>query len=438
MTVLAPHRLLTSAFDEIAAGFGDGPAIGALVRGQLSRRKALLLSLARELDELPVGADTRRRFTAACDLLGRLEAEAPDAVTGRDGALRHPYLEVWGVDTLRVLRQRRGDAGRPDLDARLGYLTGVATVAALRAGAAVELDVVLPSRGLPLPGLGRTEPAGPGGARLRTDGATLTVVSDGGRSLGIVPARLLRDAPHPVRLEDTDPYRDTFGQPVAEPTDDAGATTWRTTLRQAWELIGTEHPAYLPGLTAGLLSVTPLAPTADSDASAAARRAFGAIATVLPPTPARLAVLLIHEFQHVKLGALEDLVTLFDASDTRLHYAPWRPDPRPLPNLVQGTYAHLGVTDFWRVHRHSAGTDAAFATRQFARWRTQTARAIDVIAASPALTDEGRRFTAAMAATMAPWLEEPVPAADSRAAEQAARRHREQWESARRSASAGP
>ena len=43
------------------------------------------------------------------------------------------------------------------------------------------------------------------------------------------------------------------------------------------------------------------------DISAAARQAFGAVGVALPADPVTLALLLIHEFQHVKLGAVLDL-----------------------------------------------------------------------------------------------------------------------------------
>jgi uncharacterized protein len=171
-------------------------------------------------------------------------------------------------------------------------------------------------------------------------------------------------------------------------------------------LISAHHARYLPGLAVGLSSITPLAPQpAGADASATSRHAFGAIATVLPPTTARLALLLIHEFQHAKLGGLMDLVPLHDDSDNRLYPAPWRPDPRPLGALLQGAYAHLGVADFWRLHRFSAGSAAAAQSAQehFSRWRAHTASVVDVLLRSSALTSDGRRFVTAMATTVESW-----------------------------------
>ena len=120
----------------------------------------------------------------------------------------------------------------------------------------------------------------------------------------------------------------------------------------AWPLIGQDYPAYAGGLAAGLGVLLPLANDVPGrDISAAARPAFGAVGAALPADGAALALLLIHEFQHVKLGAVLDLYDLCDPEDRRLYYAPWRDDPRPLEPLLQGALrAPAGVTDFWRVH----------------------------------------------------------------------------------------
>src|SRR5262249_52474723 len=130
---------------------------------------------------------------------------------------------------------------------------------------------------------------------------------------------------------------------------------WQHRFGDAWAQIQQEHAAYAPGLAAGLRTVMPLAAVrAGKEVSATARHAFGAVAVALPASPATLALLMIHEFQHVKLGAVLDLYDLFDSADTRLFNAPWRDDPRPLEGLLQGTYAHIAVTDFWRARRNAA------------------------------------------------------------------------------------
>jgi uncharacterized protein len=142
-----------------------------------------------------------------------------------------------------------------------------------------------------------------------------------------------------------------------------------------------------------------------------------------------LALLIIHEFQHVKLGALIDMFDLYDRAERRLFFAPWRADPRPLVGLLQGTYAHIGVTDYWRLRRHQvAGSDASDAAGLFARWRMMTAEAIGTLAESGALTALGTRFVHGMRATVQPWLDEPVPASAEEAARRWAAERRETWE----------
>jgi uncharacterized protein len=169
-------------------------------------------------------------------------------------------------------------------------------------------------------------------------------------------------------------------------------------------------------------------PSSDNDVSATARDAYGAIGLALPADGPTLALLLIHEYQHAKLGALLDLYDFYDAEDRRLFYAPWRDDPRPLGALYQGTYAHLAVTDYWRARRHDAPVAArAAAEANFVRWRTQTAEAVQVLLGSESLTALGARFARGMGETLAPWLEEPVGSQAARAARRMARDHRAEW-----------
>ena len=112
-----------------------------------------------------------------------------------------------------------------------------------------------------------------------------------------------------------------------------------------------------------------------------------------------------------------------------MFFAPWREDPRPLGALLQGTYAHIAVTDYWRVRRHLVtGPDALAAAELFARWRMMTAEAIETLAGSGALTPLGARFVDGMRATVEPWLGEPVPDAAAAAARRWAAERREAWQ----------
>jgi len=156
------------------------------------------------------------------------------------------------------------------------------------------------------------------------------------------------------------------------------------------KLITEVRQAIWPQAAAGLTAIMPLtAGDAGREVSAAARHAFGAVAAALPADYAYLALFLIHEFQHVKLGVL-DMFDLFDPDDHRLCQVAWREDPRPLEGVLQGTYAQVAVTDFWRTHRHIAeGPAARAAHAQFARWRAATAAALETWpAAAPVLIRE--------------------------------------------------
>ena len=255
-------------------------------------------------------------------------------------------------------------------------------------------------------------------------------LNDAETELDWQPVRELRSGGFAVRLEDTDPYRDCHQWPAAPRLPEEDAARWQERFEVAWQLIESEYPVYAAGIEAGLSTLMPLVSAPEGrDISAAARQAFGAVGVALPDDGETLAQLLIHEFQHVKLGAVIDLFELYDPADRRLFYAPWRDDPRPLPALLQGTYAHIGVTDYWRARRHRAkGVDAVTAAERFARWRVLTAEAIETLAGSGALTDLGGRFVARMRATVEPWLGEQVDAAAAGAAKRWAAERRDAWE----------
>ena len=216
------------------------------------------------------------------------------------------------------------------------------------------------------------------------------------------PVRALAAPGIRVALEDTDPYRDCHQWPASPRLTDEEFAEWQRGFALAWREIQTHHPAYAPALATGLTTLMPMtAGPAGSDVSAAARHGFGAIGTALPGDPVTLALLLMHEFQHVKLGAVLDLYDLFDPDDKRLYHAPWRKDPRPLEGLLQGTYAHLAVSEFWRVRAGLGEHDQAEAAERYEHWRAHTAAAIETLANSDSLTPLGMRFADAMRTAIA-------------------------------------
>ncbi|MEV4613813.1 FxsB family cyclophane-forming radical SAM/SPASM peptide maturase [Kitasatospora sp. NPDC049258] len=414
--------VLTEAqLDELALGHGSGETVRALAAAQLGLTRRLVAAVAAGR---PAGAEAWR-------LLTELDTKAPRAL---DAALAHPYVRAWAARCLQ------GGAEPPGAD--LGTLAEIAAAAGLRAGLDFELALPVRRGAVHLPGLGLVRVAGAGTARLVGDAEGFTVRADG-------PAvRIGWDTPdggpwQPVRriglaggwtvaLEDTDPQRDSHQWPVTGRLAEPELLGWGGALQEAWELIRRDLPGYAPGIQAALGTITPLAAgAAEGDVSAAGRQAFGAVGIARPTTAPVLALLIAHEFQHVKLGAVLDFHDLYDPAEDRLFHAPWRPDPRPLEGLLQGTYAHLAVTEFWvgRVRAYDGlRSEAAEAARvQLATWRRHTVDSVAALVDSGSLTPLGERFAAGMRASAEPWLELPVGPAAERRARAAAAENRAAW-----------
>lgn len=434
----APHRhhLSEPAFAALASGYGGAEEIRQLMAGQETVRRRLLAEVLR------AARGSRAHAEAAASLI-ELDTAAPQAL---GTVLAHPYTRAWAVRCAEALR------GAADATADLDHINGLALAAAYHAGVDARFDLTVRDGAVHLPTLGAALFPGQDKVTAANEGRTLTFTAAtgdaGAGSFSIEPGSPAADAHtaqwqavrvfeacgYRVRLEDTDPYRDCHNWTPDKRLSDERARRWQDFFAEAVALIGAHYPAYDEAMRTGLNTLMPIAPQGGrGDASAAARQAFGSVGAALPATPAALALLLIHEFQHIKLGAMLDLFDLFDKSDTaRRHYAPWRPDPRPLEGLLQGAYAHIGVTEYWRVRRRRAATEAEQrqAEAQFARWRVHTAEAMDVLLKSGSLTALGTRLVEAMRETVTPWCDEPVGPAALHAAHEASRSHRAAYEAA--------
>jgi uncharacterized protein len=410
------HTLPGEEFDAIAAGYGGRTAMTHLIEAERSIPRALLRLLRERAD-----GHGSELFLAGWRLLAALDKGSAAAA---NEVLGSPYVRVWAEQCLRAAASQ-ADGGSPRQAAEaadLGHLASIAVSAAIRAGALAEVDVPIRAGHVHLPTLGRLRVGSAGTATVAADDAGFEVRAPSGKwrvdadGRDAVPewepVRDLRAGQLSVRLEDTDPYRDCHQWPVAPRLPEASAAAWQDQFAIAWDLIERDYGGYAPGLAAGLSTIMPLANDVPGrEISAAARPAFGAVGAALPADGETLALLLIHEFQHVKLGAVLDLFDLCEAVPGQRFYVLWRDDARPIEPVLQGTYAHIGVTDYWRVRRHQvAGPAAAEAVEQFARWRLATAEAIDTLARSGALTSLGDRFIARMRGTVEPWLAEAVPA----------------------------
>jgi uncharacterized protein len=415
------HTISDTDFRDLATGFGGAGAVSELIKAEESLRRALVAAVYQGGSTSAAVPETARQgLRDAWTVLAAVDQSQPGVL---NEVLGHPYVRVWAVRCLEQLRQPvpadgpgAGPRPSPGLARDLGHLGAIAAVAAVRASAPAKVAVPVLDGAVHLPVLGRlvleteatAEASHPDGGRVAivvVDGGalgiqvgdhswTLDIASQENQSPHWEPVRKIRAPGICVAVEDTDPYRDCHQWPAAPRLSDAEFARWDQSFRDAWRTIQTDHAAYAPALAAGLSMLMPLQPGPEGrDISAAARQAFGAVGVARPADPVTLALLLIHEFQHVKLGAILDLYDLFDAGDTRLYHAPWRDDPRPFEGLFQGTYAHLAVSEFWRVRAQAeTGTAAAEASQRYERWHAHTRDAIETLAGSGSLTPLGVRF----------------------------------------------
>lgn len=425
------HKLSDRDFRELAAGYGSGAAVGQLIDAQRTLRRALLGAVYRAAaGAAAAGGPVRETLRTAWTVLTAADRERPEAL---DLVLAHPYVRVWAARCLEQLRAAgpgadSGPADSAGLAADLGHLAAIAAATVIRAGERADITVPVTHGAIHLPTLGRLV-VGAGGsgqpraAVLAADGKAVSIrigpdswelttadllsgepcaagtFGDGG-SVGWQPVRTLTAPGISVALEDTDPYRDCHQWPAAARLTDAEARQWQRRFADAWREIARDHPGYAPAIAAGLTVLMPMAPAPQGrDVSATARHAFGAVGAALPVDATTLALLIMHEFQHVKLGAILDLYDLYDRADRKLYHAPWRDDMRPLEGLLQGTYAHLAVSAYWHTRQKvTSGAEAQAAGERFAFWQAHTRDAVEALANSGSMTLLGMRFVAAMRA----------------------------------------
>jgi hypothetical protein len=232
-----------------------------------------------------------------------------------------------------------------------------------------------------------------------------------------------------VWLDDLDPFRD-FADPVPpDRLDASGRQGWRDLLAAAWKIICDDQPKVAAALAAGVRSIVPL-PDAEGwdNRSASTGEAFGSIMLSPPSDPTSLAVSLVHEFQHIKLGGLMHLLTLTADDEAPTLYAPWRDDPRPLGGLTQGAYAFLGIATFWRSHRNNlVGPKGQLAAFEYAYAREQTREALDILRASEILSPLGREFLDRMHEHLVSWLDDEISPSVMELVRMVADGHRAGW-----------
>ncbi|MEV4128158.1 HEXXH motif domain-containing protein [Nocardia sp. NPDC049707] len=361
--------------------------------------------------------------------------------------LAYPNTGAWLAHCLQRIRSAGAalDGIWPDL----GYLGWLTAAVLVEVGAPTHTAVVVRAGQVMLPtvglaqvaaageyGLGRLYVRGTGSISIEFEGTTLNIVDTAcWEQPGWRPLERIRlvDNGFEVIVDDLDPFRE-FNDPSGSAPADSRLPQlsrdqlrdWREAFATAWVLMERDHPGYAKPLSVGLRSFVPLtAEPISPSTSRTSYNSFGCIAASSTRSAHQMALTLIHEFQHAKLGAFTDMVELYEDDPRERFYAPWRDDPRPIEWLLQGMYAHLGVTDFWRAERLRTRSELAHV--EFARWRTQVHRSIAEILESGVLTMAGTEFVHAAAKTLRPWLDEEVTDSAAFIADEAASGHWVAW-----------
>ncbi|WP_395573385.1 aKG-HExxH-type peptide beta-hydroxylase [Streptomyces sp. BK79] len=477
---------------ELARTEGSPDTLALLARDQDTRRLLVLravLDAAEAADRSLCTAGQKARLRADWELLTEADRTAPGPLAHHRGhrpltpgrgadtpardRLFHPLTGPWARSCLRGLGSGPEAGGEPVSEERvrrlgrdLAHFSAIAAVAAAVAGIPFTTRLTARAGVLTLPSLGALHTAESGDVpvdvacadgrlTLRQAGAAdVTVHLERGTgawsgALAWTPAHALPgltpSAP-PVPLDDLDPYRELPAGPrhgnLSAPLalDDAERKRWL----QAWSgtavalRSGGAHRLAEAG--ALLRCLVPLEMPSDVGAgrgscSATRREAFGALLSSTPPDPVTFAATLVHELQHAKLAAVSDLVTLHRAGPEARYFAPWRPDPRPYDGLLQGTYSHLAMADFFqRRALVTALAEREWAWAQHARYRAQVGAALPALVGSPDLTVRGRRFVDGMAAAYERMAEHPAPRGHTARARAYVRSARALWTQRRASA----
>ncbi|MFD7229559.1 aKG-HExxH-type peptide beta-hydroxylase [Streptomyces sp. NPDC059881] len=363
MTTAAPHTIPRRTFLALARGRGGADAVAVLRAGQLSKRRLLLSAVRRAAEARRPDEAREVRLAETYEEFERIRQRSREQW---ESVLLQPYLDLWAADCLRRLHADEAPAQDQD----------EAPAQHQHQDQPQHQDQHQHQHQHQHPhrseGTDRDRLRGLAGF-LRPTGHVVRLEAAGHRLV--------------LRIDDRGPYRHAHGEPVPGPLGEDELRAWRELLAEAWRLLAERHPWYAEAVGAGVSTLVPLRPPPDGTAvSSAVRRGYGAIGVSLPSGPQPLALALVHEFLHIQLGALLDLVPLHGPDSGARYHAPWRPDPRPAGALLQGTYAHLGVSDFWRRE------PGAHAAEQYAHWRGRTLEAADTLLESGELTEDGREF----------------------------------------------
>jgi uncharacterized protein len=420
------HRMPGELFDALAAGGGGPAAIRELAINQHSKHAFLLEGV------FGAARDSGGPDTFASRGYQLLTAAQRQDLAAASKVVRYPSVGAWALRTMHALR-----VSPPLSGAEPAGLSLVAAAAAICSRLTAEIEVPVTAGIVVLPSLGAAEVPGQtavvrivgGAAEILSAGRRITVPADPHRDTpGWRGLRRIRAGSLDVLVDDLDPFRMPGMGNVAPRLSDTEADGWETVVRDAWPLLESRCHDMAVEAAAAITVIVPLRRPASGQVSSTSAEAFGAISMSPPADRLSCAVTLAHELQHLKLSALLSMVPLTTADDGRRYYAPWRDDPRPVCGLLQGAYAYLGVSGFWRRQRQSmAGADRYRADKEFARWRASVAQAIETLLACGQLTPQGVDFVGRMSKTLGAWQAEPVSHEAQAAARRESSLHRARW-----------
>ncbi|TDV52204.1 HEXXH motif-containing protein [Actinophytocola oryzae] len=411
-----------------------------LRRAERSRRKLLLRALMENSAKAEGLCGPLPPLDAVWELLARVEDISPKAI---HWLLSHPYTGSWIGYTTRLLRNRID--GVCPLWVHVGQAHALAAAAAIRAGLDFDIDVPVWEGNAALPSLGvarlaASEPfevatvVGRKGHYAVTNGISVTYLPQPLESTtdtwwAVRRARIhIGNKRFSLHLDDLDPYRGLYEPILPQRTADDEINDWERLIADACQLVAAHLPGLAESMPVGLTSLVPKPQVLFQNPSASTGEAFGSAVVCRPTDGASLAATLIHEFQHIVLGGILHLTQLVDHDPSERIYVAWRDDPRPVSGALQGVYAFFGATMFWRALRHSdSAVMANRAAFEFAYWRRQSWRTLEVLRAEPVLTEAGQRFLDGVAERLGAWQHEPVPRESGELAAAAAADHWAGW-----------
>jgi len=420
------HQLSETDVAALAIGDFQAQTVQVLRAAELSKHLLLLEAVRRTIWRRP-NYEGARLVEKASRTLDEVQDRAPEVVAEILGL---PHFGLWVARCLFHLRSRTRQELGPAWQREIGHLATFAAASALRIGYPFELivpaqhgRVVLPTLGTAL--VGRPKSSVWAQIRLDRRGAVITSPSRSvslptcertktqSNNPGWQPAVELEAETDGVRLkvifETEDPFLRLLSPAAVKPSLPVKAI-WQQRMEDAWQILVGHDRRAASGLASVLTTLVPLREPESGDLiSATSGWAWGAIAMSLPADASLAAETLDHEFHHLMLAAVEDLVPLVSEGDHGLYYAPWREDPRPASALLQGIYAHLGVAKFWRQRRRAESPPYQLRSEvKFIRSCRAALNAARTLADADVLTITGSDLISGMLEQLGSWKCERV------------------------------